>query len=99
MITAYVGLGSASNVPGRVASKCLPQRGLYKEASDLASILGRCEYENVSKRTSAHGHLPKTEQDWPSLVEQNKPIKSKKIIQYRDVITNHPHGNNDNDLS
>jgi hypothetical protein len=44
-------------------------------------------------------YLPKMEQDWPSLVEQNKHITSKKKIKYRDVFTNHPHGNTDNDLS
>ena len=44
-------------------------------------------------------YLPKTEQDWPSLVERNKHIKSKKKINYRDAIKNHPHGNTDNDLS
>jgi len=63
-------------------------------------------WEDANTRTFQKGvphmgpcYLSKTEQDWPSLVEQNKHIKSKKKIKYRDAIKNHPHGNTDNDLS
>ena len=45
-------------------------------------------------------YLPKMEQDWPSLVEQNKHITSKKKIKYRDVVKQSKIGDNDdNDLS
>jgi len=80
---------------------------VYHKADFENKTISPPYWGDVNTRTFQRGlphmgpcYLPKIEQDWPSLVEQNKHITSKKKIKYRDVVKQSKIGDNDdNDLS